>query len=682
MILFHFWKHSWFKKNRFRISLGWWILFFLASFVIWFHFFPYTILAMKESRRYLDRYETIIQEIPNEGIRHQSISYEEIPEFFRSSLMILEDRTFWNNPGLSLRGILRSIRSNIKSGALIEGGSTISQQLVRNIHGTTRKRSWWIKWVEALESIVMNLSLSKEEILTHYINRINFWYENYGLESASVFYFWKRAQTLSQSEQIALLTLIKNPTRYNPKTEPTAFRKRYELIIDTLEKASIIKKDEAITLKKDALIFAKSPKNLPHAIDYLESFKHKTSGNIKTTLDIPLSNRVQTLAESVLFEIGWKNVHDYGVYVIDRDTHEVRVMIGGRDYENTIDGQLNSVLAKRQVGSTLKPFLYLLAFKTFHLHKEDTILDLPVSYKTIDEYSYEPKNYSLSFRWAITYAEALAGSVNIPAVKILDRLSVKTFLEFLRSLGITSLEKNADHYGLSLALGTPEISLKELTDIYDLFSSNGNICTSRILLSDPVTCRYVIEDFYTTEITSILKSRANKMRNFPIGSALDFENTPVFVKTGTSRNFRDNWAIGFSEKYLIGVWTGNKNAENMYGVSWASGAGEIFSRIVRDLDPWKEENTEITASKNPTPFLAITTPLDWSVYEYSKSWITANFRTNIPYEYVKYIIDGTSLSGSFLPFTPGFHTLEINLFSWEKMLQKARTSYEVRATHN
>lgn len=157
--------------------------------------------------------------------------------------------------------------------------------------------------------------------------------------------------------------------------------------------------------------------------------------------------------------------------------------------------------------------------------------------------------------------------MNIPAVKILDRLSVKTFLEFLRSLGITSLEKNADHYGLSLALGTPEISLKELTDIYDLFSSNGNICTSRILLSDPVTCRYVIEDFYTTEITSILKSRANKMRNFPIGSALDFENTPVFVKTGTSRNFRDNWAIGFSEKYLIGVWTGNKNAENMYGVS-------------------------------------------------------------------------------------------------------------------
>ncbi len=197
---------------------------------------------------------------------------------------------------------------------------------------------------------------------------------------------------------------------------------------------------------------------------------------------------------------------------------------------------------------------------------------MPVSYKTADDYSYEPKNYSKDFKGIITYAEALAESVNIPAVTTLEKVGIQKLLDFLHTLGVQSLTDTPEHYGLSLALGSGEISLFELTQAYSIFSNGGSYCAFVTQPSKTKNCEPRVDKKYTDIIESILTSRENKMRSFPINSALDFSDRKVFVKTGTSRNFRDNWAVGYTDHYLIGVWSGNKNAENMKGVSGATGA--------------------------------------------------------------------------------------------------------------
>ena len=163
--------------------------------------------------------------------------------------------------------------------------------------------------------------------------------------------------------------------------------------------------------------------------------------------------------------------------------------------------------------------------------------------------------------------EALAGSVNIPAIRLTEKLGVDPILQFLRKLGVSSLSENAEHYGLSLGLGTGEISLFELVRAYSLFAKGGKYCSLIYLLGEKTSCETISDKKYTDMIEEVLSKREYKVRNFPIGSALDFSDRFAFVKTGTSRNFRDNYAIGYTDHYLIGIWTGNKNGDNMKGVS-------------------------------------------------------------------------------------------------------------------
>lgn len=415
--------------------------------------FPYEIPPLVQSKVYLDRFGTPIAEIAYDNrVRHREIDYDEIPGFFVDALLTMEDRTFWTNPGISMRGLVRAMKANLEAGKIVEGGSTISSGLARNLDGVTNSRSMIRKATEFVDAIRLNLNHSKKEIITAYVNRVSFGKLAYGLSSASELYFGKSPENLTKAEQIALLVLPRNPVAYDPKREGENFRKRFELITKTLEENGKITPEESEQILSEPLVWKKYDNPLPYAVDYLESLDTGRAGFIQTTFDIPLTRRVDALAKSVLSEIGWKNVNDYGIYMVDRETHEVRVMIGGSNYGNELDGQVNSVLSPRQVGSTLKPFIYLLAFEKFALTPDDVILDLPVSYKTTDDFSYEPKNYSLDYKGAITYAEALAQSINVPAVKTLERIGTAELLRFLHSLGITTLNEAPEHYGLSLAL--------------------------------------------------------------------------------------------------------------------------------------------------------------------------------------------------------------------------------------
>ena len=328
--------------------------------------------------------------------------------------------------------------------------------------------------------------------------------------------------------------------------------------------------------KKQSLILSPSETS--------EIAKNLSNGtNLITSIDSGLTRRIEAIADSIRTGLQYRNVSDYGILVVDRTTMKVRVLIGGADYAGKA-GQVNAVFAPRQVGSTMKPFTYLLGIETRGHSMSDTILDAPASYLTADGNPYEPKNYTLSYRGNISLSEALAGSVNVPAVKIAQEVGAENLLAFVQSLGVTSLKESADHYGLALTLGVGEISLWELLRAYTIFADEGRLHDFSLVENTiSETGKSIVKPESIAQIVDTLSSHIYKSEEFPTGSALDFGEGKVFVKTGTSRNFRDNYAVGFTERYMIGVWTGNKDGSNMRGVSGATGAGEIFAAIVNEL---------------------------------------------------------------------------------------------------
>jgi penicillin-binding protein 1C len=474
--------------------------------------------------------------------------------------------------------------------------------LARNLLGVNRERDFSGKIQEILLAIRIESRYSKREILLEYLNRVSFGRLSTGIGAASEAYFGKPLRSLTPAENLALLALVRNPSRYDPVREPEAFLKRMELVTNALETGGVLTPAQAEIVRHEPLVWTRPKPELPYVADLVKSIakgektgilspsesseiaKNLTNGtDLVTSVDSGLTRRIEDIADSIRTGLQYRNVSDYGILVVDRATMKVRVLIGGADYAGQA-GQVNAVFAPRQVGSTMKPFTYLLGIETHGHSMSDTILDAPASYLTADGNPYEPKNYSLGYRGNISLSEALAGSVNVPAVKMAQEVGVGNLLSFVRSLGVTSLRESADHYGLALTLGVGEISLWELLRAYTIFSDEGRLHDfSLIENTAPESGKSMAKPEAVSQIVDALSSHVFKSEEFPTGSALDFGEGKVFVKTGTSRNFRDNYAVGFTEKYLIGIWAGNKDGSNMRGVSGASGAGEIFAAIVGDL---------------------------------------------------------------------------------------------------
>lgn len=436
----------------------------------------------------------------------------------------------------------------------------------------------------------------KEAILSMYIDRVYFGHMNYGLVSAAKYYFDQEPQNLTKAEQLALLILPRDAGEYDPYAHPKKFRARFETVVQILVRQGVLSQQEQENILNEKLGWsARHTPPLPYVSDFLNTVA--TDGTrqdnrvlesdsasepiIVTTFDRELSEKVNNIAKNTLSDLAWRNVSDYGILVVERSDSGslsnplLRVMIGGADYSESAAGQVNSTLSLRQPGSAIKPFTYLLAFGKLGLTPESTILDLPTAYKTSENYAYEPKNYSQDYKGEITLRQALSESINIPAVKLAERVGVPVLLDFLKQAGITSLAQSAEHYGLGLTLGDGEVSLFELLQAYTVFANDGRYCPFRFVSEvaekrPEEECREIAQKEPVDMVRSILTDRYAKLGGFPLYSALDFSDRNVFVKTGTSRNFRDNWAVGFTDRYMIGVWTGNKSGENMKGVSGAT----------------------------------------------------------------------------------------------------------------
>jgi penicillin-binding protein 1C len=371
----------------------------------------------------------------------------------------------------------------------------------------------------------------------------------------------------------------------------------------------------------------------------------------------------------VIIKKSWKNMQDYGILLIDKKSSELLVMIWGYDY-NSKEWQVNSTLALRQPGSTIKPFTYLLAFKDLNYSPDTIFLDLPTQFETKEWNIYNPKNYSLKYSGKISLAKALSQSINVVSIKLLWEIWISRLYDFLKELKISSLTKTPDYYWLALTLWDWELSLFELVRAYSIFAYDGNFCEINIFKSDEISCKKVIEKKYIDQINLILTNRYFKLWGFPINSTLDFEKRNVFVKTGTSRNFRDNWAIWFSDNYILWVWAWNKDWSSMKWVSWASWAWEIFRAVINFLEPEKEQIKEkIIFNDKKINFLEIISPLNKSIYEIDNSRslesqkIKIKFETDINYDYKKIYINNKV-------YNKNFWTLKKWKFLFEVVLYK------------
>lgn len=673
------------------ILIFFWVIFIL--FLAWLYFIKPDIEKIPYSTIIYDENNIRIWEIIIDNkYRHEKIKFEEIPEFTKQVVISLEDKSFFSNIWIDFTALARALINNF-SQKNIQWASTISSQVIRNNYWLNEKRTFFRKFKEFYLALALNLNYSKDEILSNYLWNIYFWYLNYWIKSASNYYFWKELKNLTKAEQLALIILPKNPKKYDPYKNKYEFRTRFELIAKMLNENHIIDKKSYDSIINEKLIFNYDHRNkLPYVIDYIRNFEknlEKTNkisdinSQIHTNIDYNLTKKIEEIAKNSILPLSWKNVRDYAGIIIDKKTNDIKVMIGWINYYDD-NWQVSMITARRQAWSTLKPFTYALAFQNLAYTPETIILDLPVQFQNHMWYAYNPKNYSLDYKWEVSVAEALSQSINIPAIKVADELWVWNLLNFLRLLWFDNLTKDENHYWLALTLWVWEVSLYELVRAYTIFAYDWNLCDFNIIkkgkninnsqtaenwkLKTESSCKKIIDKKYTDMINYILTNRYFKLNEFPLNWSLDFQDKEVFLKTWTSRNFKDNWTIWYTKNYIIWVWAWNKDWSEMKWVSWASWAWEIFKSIVDFLEKEKQETNPIIQEKDKINYLEIISPLANSKYQISQSLpkdsqkIKLEFKTNIDYKKYKWFLNWDLVNDDFIDLKVWNNNLKLILY--------------------
>lgn len=501
----------------------------------------------------LDRHGEVIHEERRnlKHRQHQWIDSDQLPKEFVQELVKIEDKRFFNHSGVDVIAFLSSLKNGVFTHHL-RGGSTITMQVINLLHPKLKKEAKsFYKLKQSWLAYQLEKKWSKENILEAYLNLLPFKGELQGLMAASLALFQKKPDQLSFPERLWLLAMIPSPNQ-----DLSLLQKR----------ACTYGKKITTTFSCDQLAaFAPSyhpivPLKLaPH---YARSFKQ--SGVIQTSLDKPLQMKVLEILDSHLKTLTSQNVQDGAVLILDRQTQEVLAYIGSSG-ELSLSPEVDHVKSRRQAGSTLKPLLYAQAIEQKLLTMSSLIKDEPFAV-TVDGLTYQPENYNKSFlHKAITLKEALGSSLNIPAIKTINLIKPHHFYQWLKSFNI-NLTEDEQFYGHSLALGAADITLWDLVHAYQ------KIAEGTAPLSKEVS--FIM--------ATILSEKENRIYSFGLDSVLSTSSWSA-VKTGTSKDMRDNWCIGFTDRYVIGVWVGNSSGSPMWNVTGISGAAPIFSELVSYL---------------------------------------------------------------------------------------------------
>ena len=574
---------------------------------------------MTPSVRITDRNGRLLYEIiPQEGGRNTVLSIDSIPQCLKDATIAVEDKYFYTNPGIDLTGIVRALWINIRGGETVAGGSTITQQVARNLllsQDERTERTLRRKLREAILAWQLTRKLSKDEILALYLNQINYGGMTYGVEAASQTYFGKPASELLLPECALIAGLPQAPGVYNPFTNPGLAKERQNIVLGLMEKQSYITHEERVSAESTPLSYnpAPYPMEAPHFIWIIKDQIDKLIADgilnthqslvVRTTLDLDAQHLAE---ETVKRRIeGFKqenaalshNVNNAALVALNPQNGEILALVGSADFfDESIHGALDMAISPRQTGSAFKPFIYALTLDPNRSHAwtaATPIFDVTTTFTIRDSTPYTPLNYDESEHGPVSVRAALGSSLNIPAVKALQAVGIEDAINLAHQLGITSLNE-AGQYDLSLALGGGQISLLELSRAYAAFANNGYFTGNTSILdihdadgnllytqNRPPPLQ-IVDPRVVWLISDILSDDSARATGFGLNSTLKLDRTAA-VKTGTTTNFHDNWAIGYTPDLLVGVWVGNSGYEAMHNVTGLTGAAPIWHEVMRGL---------------------------------------------------------------------------------------------------
>jgi 1A family penicillin-binding protein len=522
------------------------------------------------------------------------ISFEEMPESIKFATIVSEDQEFYSHHGVKVSSIVRAALKDVLHRGAAQGGSTITQQFVKNSILTSEK-TLTRKIKEVILSIEIEQKFSKNEILRMYLNEIPYGSNAYGIEAAAQTFFNKNARDLTYDEAALLAILPRATTFYSPYgSNLDRLKFNQEAVLDRMASLGYITQEEAERYKAidvlDKVVSHREEIKAPHFVMYVKEYLEQKYGdsaieqeglNVYTTLDWSM----QEIAEKVVAEGAERNFSKYGaenaaLVAIDPKTGQILTMVGSKDYfDKSIDGQVNVSIRDRQPGSSFKPYVYLTAF-TKGYTPETVLFDVPTDFDTEEGEEYEPENYDGNYRGPVKMKEALGMSLNIPAVKTLYLANVRDCINMAKRLGITSLNE-PDRYGLSLVLGGGEVKLLDHVNAYASLAAGGVFRSKSAILKIETHDGEVLEEFQSPEEERIVEEKyvamldhilsTNKYRAPAFGenNPFRFNNRQVAAKTGTTNEFRDGWAMGYTPSIAVGVWAGNNDNRAMA----AGGAG-------------------------------------------------------------------------------------------------------------
>ncbi|MDH7511586.1 MAG: penicillin-binding protein 1C [Clostridiales bacterium] len=564
-----------------------------------------------------DRNGKLLREVlSDEGGRCRWVELEDVSPHLIKATIAAEDRRFPFHSGLNVLAVVRASVQNLRSGRVVSGASTISQQLARNIW--PGPRTVGSKFREAWYALRLERTLSKEEILVQYLNRIFYGNQAYGAEAASRLYFGKPCSELSLAESAFLAGLPRAPSLFNPYRSDEArdaSKGRQRAILHRMAKLGFCTEEEMTRAlgEEPRIVPAEVAFLAPHFCDWvlgrIPQERRREISFIQTTLDFALQEKIEAMLCKYLDSLSSRGITNGAVVVLDNATDEVLSLVGSKNFfDEARAGQVNGALARRQPGSTLKPFTYALAIEK-GLTATSIVEDSPSAFPT-DTGAYIPLNFDRKYHGPMSLRAALACSYNIPAVSLLEKIGPDLLYRRLKALGFESLEESPGYYGLGLTLGNGEVTLLELVRAYAALARQGMYRPEKAVLavvaktdksgalskkierekerkkekqkesqSPSLGSRRIFSDQVAYIITSILSDRDARVPSFGYVTPLSFP-FPVAAKTGTSKDFRDNWTVGYTSRYTVGVWVGNFDGKPMQSVSGITGCGPLFRDIM------------------------------------------------------------------------------------------------------
>lgn len=610
-----------FWKNIALLGAGIFVL-VVGGTVIWLSTLQLPDFSSFENRRIetsakiYDRTGEVLLFDLNQDIKRTNVSFDKIGQNIKNATLAIEDAEFYNHGGIRVSSIIRAILANIFSIGRTQGGSTITQQLVKNTLLTPEK-SYTRKIKEWVLALKIDGSLTKDQIFEHYLNENPYGGSIYGIEEASRAYFNKHALDLTLAESAYLASIPQSPTVLSPYGKnKDRLEARKNLVLSRMLDLNMITEEEYTQAKNELVAFmpqSTSGIKAPHFVFFIKDYLEQKYGSdlvelgglkVTTTLD----HELQAKGEEIVKEGALKNEKDWNgtnasLVAIDPKTGQILTMVGSRDYfDKNIDGNFNVATASRQPGSSFKPFIYATAFNK-GFTPSTVLFDLQTEFQTtcnaygkaLPGYSqsdcYMPQNYDGNFRGPMSLRDALAQSINIPAIKLFYLAGLRESLKLSEDMGITTLS-DISRYGLTLVIGGGEVTLLDITSAYGVFGNNGirnpysgvlkvEDSTGRVLEEFTPSPREVLPVNTALTISDILKRDDSRAPTFGLGSVLNIPGRDVAVKTGTTNNNKDAWTIGYTPNISVGVWAGNNDNKPMRKGGSAL-AGPIWNKFMTE----------------------------------------------------------------------------------------------------